>query len=83
MTKAAAIDLAQHGIAVNSVHPGPIDNEMLKIRTPEENPRRLELVPMKRMGSVAEPVPLDSFLARQAQCCAPGRDRLTAIFVTM
>jgi 3alpha(or 20beta)-hydroxysteroid dehydrogenase len=34
MTKAAAIDLAPRKIRVNSVHPGPIDTEMLHIRTP-------------------------------------------------
>jgi 3alpha(or 20beta)-hydroxysteroid dehydrogenase len=34
MTKAAAIDLAPRKIRVNSVHPGPIDIEMLNVRTP-------------------------------------------------
>ena len=33
MTKAAAIDLAPRRIRVNSVHPGPIDTEMLKVRS--------------------------------------------------
>jgi 3alpha(or 20beta)-hydroxysteroid dehydrogenase len=51
MTKAAAIDLAPRRIRVNSVHPGPIDTEMLKVRTPEQNRERLTLVPMKRMGT--------------------------------
>ena len=37
MTKAAAVDLAPRRIRVNSVHPGPIDTEMLKVRTPEQN----------------------------------------------
>src|SRR4051812_2894857 len=40
MTKAAAIDLAPRGIRVNSVHPGPIDTDMLKVRTAEQNQRR-------------------------------------------
>ena len=39
MTKAAAIDLAPRKIRVNSVHPGPIDTEMLNVRTPEQNQR--------------------------------------------
>ena len=46
MTKAAAIDLAPRKIRVNSVHPGPIDTEMIKVRTPEQNRQRMQLVPM-------------------------------------
>jgi 3alpha(or 20beta)-hydroxysteroid dehydrogenase len=58
MTKAAAVDLAPRKIRVNSVHPGPIDTEMLRIRTPEQN----QLVPMKRMGAVEEVASLVLFL---------------------
>ena len=36
------------------MHPGPIDTEMLNVRTPEQNQRRLQLVPMKRMGTAEE-----------------------------
>jgi 3alpha(or 20beta)-hydroxysteroid dehydrogenase len=62
MTKAAAIDLAPRKIRVNSVHPGPIDTEMLKVRTPEQNQQRLQLVPMKRMGTADEVASLVLFL---------------------
>ncbi len=54
MTKAAAVDLAPRKIRVNSIHPGPIDTEMLSVRTPEQNAARLQLVPMKRMGTADE-----------------------------
>jgi 3alpha(or 20beta)-hydroxysteroid dehydrogenase len=62
MTKAAAVDLAPRKIRVNSVHPGPIDTEMLKVRTPEQNQRRLQLVPMRRMGTAEEVASLVLFL---------------------
>jgi 3alpha(or 20beta)-hydroxysteroid dehydrogenase len=62
MTKAAAIDLAPRKIRVNSVHPGPIDTEMLNVRTPEQNRHRLQLVPMKRMGTAEEVAALVLFL---------------------
>ena len=62
MTKAAAIDLAPRKIRVNSVHPGPIDTEMLQVRTAEQNARRVQLVPMKRMGTSEEVAMLVLFL---------------------
>ena len=62
MTKAAAVDLAPRRIRVNSVHPGPIDTEMLNVRTPEQNQQRLKAVPMKRQGTAAEVASLVLFL---------------------
>jgi 3alpha(or 20beta)-hydroxysteroid dehydrogenase len=62
MTKAAAVDLAQQKIRVNSVHPGPIDTDMLKVRTPEQNAARLRNVPMRRMGTAEEVARLVLFL---------------------
>jgi 3alpha(or 20beta)-hydroxysteroid dehydrogenase len=63
MTKAAAIDLASRKIRVNSVHPGPIDTEMLKAPRPSEQYRvRIERVPMKRMGTAEEVARLVLFL---------------------
>ncbi len=62
MTKAAAADLAIRKIRVNSIHPGPIDTDMLKIRTPEQNAERLQRVPMHRMGTAEEVANLVLFL---------------------
>ena len=62
MTKAAAIDLAPRQIRVNSVHPGPIDTEMIRFRTPEQTRERLQQVPMRRVGSADEVAALVLFL---------------------
>ncbi len=62
MTKAAAVEFAPKKIRVNSVHPGPIDTEMLKVRTPEQNAARIQMVPMKRMGTAEEVAKLVLFL---------------------
>ena len=62
MTKSAAVDLAPRKIRVNSIHPGPIATEMLNVRTPEQNAKRLETVPMKRQGTAEEVANLVLFL---------------------
>jgi 3alpha(or 20beta)-hydroxysteroid dehydrogenase len=62
MTKSAAIDLAKRNIRVNSVHPGPIETEMLKGWTPQWREARLKSVPMQRAGTVDEVAPLVLFL---------------------
>ncbi len=74
MTKSAAIDLAARKIRVNSVHPGPIDTEMLKVRTPEENAQRLELVPMRRQGTAEEVAQLVLFLLSDESAYITGAE---------
>jgi 3alpha(or 20beta)-hydroxysteroid dehydrogenase len=62
MTKSAAMDLAKKKIRVNSVHPGPIETDMINWRTPEETAKRLKMVPMRRHGSAEEVAQLVLFL---------------------
>ena len=62
MTKAAALELVSKNIRVNSVHPGPIDTNMLDVRSREENLRRVQQVPMKRLGTAVEIAGLVLFL---------------------
>jgi len=62
MTKAAALELVAKNIRVNSVHPGVIDTDMLNVRTNEENLRRVQQIPMKRMGTKEEIAKLVLFL---------------------
>src|SRR5438105_9869416 len=54
-TGAAAIDLAPRKIRVNSVHPGPIDTEMLNVRTLEQNRQRLQY--FRRRSSLTRAIP--------------------------
>jgi 3alpha(or 20beta)-hydroxysteroid dehydrogenase len=74
MTKAAAIDFAPRGIRVNSVHPGPIDTEMLNVRTPDETRRRIQQVPMKRMGTAEEVAKLVLFLLSEESAYITGAE---------
>lgn len=53
-TKNTAIQLAPDGIRANSIHPGPIDTDMIadNIGTPEGLAASTERVPLNRIGSV-------------------------------
>jgi len=62
MTKSAAIDLGGRKIRVNSVHPGPIDTDMIAFRTPEQREERMKQVPMHRYGTPEEVEQLVAFL---------------------
>lgn len=62
MTKAAALELAPKNIRINSVHPGPIDTDMIAIRSREENLKRVQQVPIQRLGTAQEIAGLVLFL---------------------
>jgi 3alpha(or 20beta)-hydroxysteroid dehydrogenase len=62
MTKSAAMDLAKRNIRVNSVHPGPIETDMLKAWPSGWREQRLNAVPMRRTGTADEVARLVSFL---------------------
>jgi 3alpha(or 20beta)-hydroxysteroid dehydrogenase len=44
------------------VHPGPIDTDMIAIRSREENLRRVQQVPIQRLGTAQEIAGLVLFL---------------------
>ena len=64
-TKVTASQHAKDKIRCNSVHPGPIDTEMLHsaIPDPEALRRRMERVPLGRMGTIDDVVRLVLYLA--------------------
>ena len=55
-TKVTASQHAKDKIRCNSVHPGPVDTEMFhsSFRDPDAMARRLQRIPLGRMGTVAE-----------------------------
>ena len=55
-TKYTAIQHAEDGIRANSIHPGPIDTEMIRdnISTPEDRAESEARVPLGRIGTVMD-----------------------------
>jgi 3alpha(or 20beta)-hydroxysteroid dehydrogenase len=64
-TKVTASQHAVDKIRCNSVHPGPVDTEMFHsaFRDTEAMERRLQRIPLRRMGTVAEIVSAVLYLA--------------------
>ena len=56
LTKSTAVQYARENIRVNSVHPGPIETDMLDLVFPEDGMREARAVniPMGRMGSAED-----------------------------
>ncbi len=75
-TKVTASQHAKDGIRCNSVHPGPVDTEMFHsaFSDPEAMKRRLERVPMRRMGTVDEIVSAVLYLASDESSYVSGAE---------
>ena len=74
MTKAAALELADRNIRVNSVHPGPIDTDMLRVRGDEVNRQQAQRLPLKRLGTAKEIAELVLFLLSDVACYMTGSE---------
>jgi cyclopentanol dehydrogenase len=75
-TKVTASQHAKDKIRCNSVHPGPVDTEMFHsaFRDPEAMERRLQRIPLKRMGTVAEVVTAVLYLASDDSSYVTGSE---------
>lgn len=69
LTKVAAVELGRSGVRVNSIHPGPVNTEMVN---PEGRPADqialalLARMPVSRVGNVAEVAELCAYLISDA-----------------
>jgi 3-oxoacyl-[acyl-carrier protein] reductase len=62
-TRALALEVAQSGVTVNAICPGPIDTDMLRDGPADLRARILAGVPLGRFGRVDEVAPAAVFLA--------------------
>jgi 3alpha(or 20beta)-hydroxysteroid dehydrogenase len=76
LTRVASIELARKGVRVNSIHPGPIDTEMLRTGLPEGVDVLTAMagaVPAGRVGRAEEVAALVAFLVSdEASFCHGG-----------
>lgn len=63
LTRAVAADVAEYGITVNAVSPGPVNTPMLAYMTSDEKARAAESVPLGRLGSPDDVASLVAWLA--------------------
>ncbi|HET9927074.1 MAG TPA: glucose 1-dehydrogenase [Methylomirabilota bacterium] len=75
-TKVTASQHAKDRIRCNSVHPGPVDTEMFHraFQDREAMERRLQRIPMQRMGTVAEIVSAVLYLASDDSSYVTGSE---------
>lgn len=75
MTKVAALELAEHGIRVNSVHPGYIDTPMIREPMGDEMAEALAgQVPLGRLGTVDDIARMVLYLASDDSSYCTGSE---------
>jgi len=64
-TRTWALELAEYGVTVNAVAPGPIETELFRVAQPagsDAEKRAVASIPMKRLGTPAEVAAAIAFL---------------------
>jgi len=73
-TKAIAREFGPHGITANAIAPGSIETDMSRaVMTPEFKARRIQELPVRRMGSVEDVAHVAVFLASEASGFLTGQ----------
>ena len=63
LSRVAVAELAAFNIRVNSVYPGPVDTQLLKLNPPEFNQMLADMTPMKRLAQPEDVARVVRFLA--------------------
>jgi 3alpha(or 20beta)-hydroxysteroid dehydrogenase len=77
MTKSASLELARHGVRVNSIHPGMIETDMMDVVTggnAERHDRFAKSVPLQRPAEPSEVAALALFLASDDSSYCTGSE---------
>jgi 3alpha(or 20beta)-hydroxysteroid dehydrogenase len=74
MTKAAALDLAQYRIRVNSIHPGVIETPLLRTNPPHVVEGMSRVIPLGRIGQPIEVARMALYLASDGASFVTGAE---------
>ncbi|WP_406286805.1 SDR family NAD(P)-dependent oxidoreductase [Embleya sp. NBC_00896] len=74
LSKTVALEAGEHGIRVNSVHPGTIDTPMIAAVGLEQGAGKFPSVPMRRIAAPAEVAEVVAFVASDAASYMTGTE---------